>query len=98
MEKGTIRQQIFLLLQQEEAGARDISQVLGLPEKEVFSHLEHIAKTALRLGYHLKTAKEASCLACGYVFRDRRRFTTPGRCPNCRFTHISEPLYRLKPV
>ena len=98
MEKLTIRQQIFVLLQQEKAGSRDISQALGLPEKEVFYHLEHIARTALRLGYHLRTEQEAVCLTCGYIFKARRRFTPPGRCPHCRATHISEPLYHLTPV
>ena len=78
-------------------GARDISQALGLQEKEVFNHLEHYVKSALRLGYHLEAEPAAVCLACGYIFKKRQRFSPPGRCPNCRATHISEPLYHLVP-
>ena len=97
MEKLTIRQQIVFLLQRETLGVRDISQALGLPEKEIFNHLEHIARSARRLGYHLESKPAAVCLACGYTFRKRRRFSPPTRCPDCRGTHISEPLYHLIP-
>ena len=98
MEKHTTRQQMFILLQQERLGARDISQALGLMEKEVYNHLEHIAKTARSQGYRLETDPEAACLACGFVFKERQRFTPPGRCPKCRATHLSEPLFHLVPA
>ena len=97
MEKLTIRKQIFFLLQREPLGARDISQVLGLPEKAVFNHLEHLAISTRRQGYRLEIEPPAVCLACGYIFRKRQRFSPPGRCPDCRATHISEPLYHLVP-
>jgi transcriptional regulator len=97
MEKHTTRQQMFILLQQERLGARDISQALGLPEKEVYSHLEHIARTARHQGYRLEIEPGAVCLACGFLFRQRQRFSPPGRCPRCRATHLSEPLFLLVP-
>jgi transcriptional regulator len=95
METRTIRQQIFILLQQERLGAKEISQALGLPEKEVYKHLEHIARTARRQGYRLEIEPEAACLACGFTFKARQRLTPPGRCPCCRATHLSEPLFHL---
>ena len=98
METLTTRQQMIILLQQERLGARDISQTLGLPEKEVYKHLEHIASTARRLGYRLETEPKAACLACGFIFKERQRLTPPGRCPKCRATHLSEPLFYLVPA
>jgi len=95
METLTNRQQIVLLLQRENLGAKDLSQAIGLPEKEIYEHLEHIAKTSRRQGLRLKLAPGPVCLACGYDFKKRRRLTPPGRCPKCRATHISEALYRL---
>jgi hypothetical protein len=98
METLTTRRRIILLLQQESLGARDISQALGLPEKEVYRHLEHIARMARRLGYRLETEPKAACLACGFLFKERQRLTPPGRCPRCRATHLSEPLFHLVPA
>ncbi len=86
------------MLVRESLGARDLSQMLGLPEKEVYAHLEHIAKTARHQDLRLVIDPEPVCLACGYVFKNRKRLTPPGRCPVCRATHISEPLYCLKPL
>jgi transcriptional regulator len=97
METLTTRRQIILLLQQERLGARELSQALGLPEKEVYRHLEHIARTARRLGYLLETEPKAACLACGFIFKERQRLTPPGRCPRCRATHLSEPFFHLEP-
>lgn len=98
METLTTRRQIILLLQQERLGARELSQAVGLPEKEVYGHLEHIARTACRLGYRLETEPKAACLACGFIFKERQRLTPPGRCPKCRATHLSEPLFHLVPT
>ncbi len=98
MDTLTNRQQIILLLQKENLGARELSQAIGLPEKEIYNHLEHIGKTVRRQGLHLKSAPGPVCLACGYDFKKRQRLTPPGRCPRCRATHISEALFCLVPV
>jgi predicted Zn-ribbon and HTH transcriptional regulator len=37
----------------------------------------------------------AECLACGFIFRDRKRFTRPGTCPQCRATRIDPPAFRI---
>ncbi|MBW2092170.1 MAG: ArsR family transcriptional regulator [Deltaproteobacteria bacterium] len=39
----SIRQQIINLLSHDEMSARDLSQMLGIKEKEVYEHLSHIA-------------------------------------------------------
>jgi len=91
---ATLRQRIVQLLQDQAMTALDISQEVRIPEKEVQGHLAHIAKSILARGYRLRTTPSV-CLACGYTFEQRRRFTRPGRCPNCRATRISRPLFSI---
>ena len=67
------------------AGGRrpELSQALGVTEKEVYAHLGHIQRSAVAAGAEF-VVTPSECLACGYVFADRRRLTRPGRCPRCR--------------
>ncbi|MBW1710551.1 MAG: ArsR family transcriptional regulator [Deltaproteobacteria bacterium] len=90
-----IRQQIVNLLSQKEMSVRDISQSLGIKEKDVYEHLSHIARSVSTRQKKL-IVRPAECLLCGYVFKNRKRFTPPGRCPRCKKTHLSRPIYRVK--
>ena len=85
----TIRQQIMVLLAEGPYRAKEISQALGIPEKEVADHLHHIGRT---LGHRRGELgiEPATCLSCGYVFRKRRRLKKPGRCPKCKEEQIRE--------
>lgn len=74
--------------------ARDLSVAASIPEKDVSEHLEHLARSLLREGYRL-TVEAATCLACGYVFRDRQRLSVPSACPECRSERISPPGFRV---
>src|SRR6185295_10037925 len=73
--------------------ARDISSRAGVREKDVATHLEHLERSLKQKGERL-VVKPAECLACGFVFRDRHRFTTPGSCPKCRSERIESPTFR----
>ena len=88
----TIRQQIIELLAHNEMDARDLSQAVGIKEKEVYEHLTHISRSLTARGSKL-AMRPSECLKCGYVFKDRKRFTRPGRCPRCRETHLTSPFY-----
>ncbi|MBW1840668.1 MAG: ArsR family transcriptional regulator [Deltaproteobacteria bacterium] len=90
----TIRQQIINLLREEDMTARDLSRALRIREKEVYEHLPHAERSVKNSNKRL-TIDPAECLACGYVFKDRRRFTTPGRCPRCKGERIEHPMYRI---
>jgi hypothetical protein len=90
----TIRQKIFLLLDEKEMTAREISQAIGIREKEVYEHLPHIALSAIAQKRKL-VVLTFSCMSCGYVFEQRKRFTRPSRCPRCKKTHLETPAYRL---
>ncbi len=95
MDKKTIRQQIRELLTLSQMDARAISQEVHICEKEVYEHLMHINRSLAAT--HKKIDMEpAACLNCGYVFRDRRRYSPPGHCPRCKQTHIQSPLYFIR--
>ncbi|MFZ7113332.1 MAG: transcriptional regulator [Desulfatiglandales bacterium] len=82
------------LLSQKEMTGRELSQVLGIREKLVYEHLSHIARSVGPRQKRL-VVLPFRCLACGYVFKDRSRFTPPGRCPRCKKGHVERPLYRV---
>ena len=88
----TIRQTIIDLLHKETLGARDLSRILGIKEKEVYEHLAHISRSMMVKNKKLKILP-AKCLLCGYTFKERKRYTRPGRCPMCKKSHIEAPMY-----
>ena len=90
----TTRQQMIALLSENDMSARELSQAMGIREKEVYEHLPHIARSVAAQRKKV-IIRPSSCLACGYVFKDRSRFTSPSRCPRCRRTHLQEPMYRV---
>jgi predicted Zn-ribbon and HTH transcriptional regulator len=92
--EGTHRQQIIDLLGRKAMTALDISQAVGVSEKDVYRHLAHIQKTVA--GQKRKLAvTPCTCKACGFTFTDRRRLAKPGRCPRCRESRIDHPVFRI---
>jgi len=85
----TVRKKIIDLLSAGEHSAGDISRAVGIPEKEVYGHLEHIRKT-LKGTFKIIPAR---CLSCGFVFVKRGSVRSPGRCPVCKSEHIRDPSY-----
>jgi transcriptional regulator len=91
----TLRQRMTDLLQSQEADALELSQALGITEKEVYAHLGQIRRSAAAAAAELVVTPSA-CLACGFVFAERGRLTRPGRCPRCRHTRVSRPAFRIR--
>jgi transcriptional regulator len=83
------------LLREQEADALELSQALGVAEKEVYAHLSHIQRSVAAVGAEW-VVTPSECLACGYVFADRRRLTRPSRCPRCRHARVSRPAFRIR--
>ena len=90
----TIREAIRRVLADGFATAREVSGRVGISEKDVAGHLEHLARSLKSAGERLEI-DPAKCLACGFVFRDRSRLTTPSRCPRCRDEGIAPARYRV---
>ena len=82
------------MLEEDARDARELSQLLGIKEKEVYEHLAHIARSVKAHSQKL-TVRPFSCLACGFVFEQRRRFTRPGRCPKCKDSRVEYPMYKI---
>ena len=72
----TIRQQLIEILSEGEFTAIDLSQDVGIGEKEVYEHLPHIALSVASQGKKLVIAS-SRCLKCGYVLKGGR--VLPGR-------------------
>jgi predicted Zn-ribbon and HTH transcriptional regulator len=94
--RETVRQSILHALEQEELTAADIAQRLGLREREVVGHLEHLVRSLLHVGQCL-TVAPAECRSCGFVFRKRERLGRPSACPQCRSERIEPPRFRVVP-
>ncbi|MEW5774665.1 MAG: transcriptional regulator [Thermodesulfobacteriota bacterium] len=77
-----------------ELSAREISQRIGLSERQVYDALEHLARSARGRRERLRVTP-AACMDCGFTFAKRERLTKPSRCPTCRSTHIEPPRFRL---
>ncbi len=92
---NTIRKQIIDLLTEMEMTAIELSQELGISEKEVYTHLPHVAHTAKAIGKTLIIIP-SRCETCGYEFSGRKRFTKPGKCPTCRSTHVQKPQFKVE--
>ena len=93
--RDTARRAIIAALEEGDRSARDLSSEIGIPEKEVYSHLEHIRKTMSATRRHLAVTP-AECKKCGFVFSKRERLTKPGKCPVCRGESIHEPLFSIE--
>jgi len=83
------------LLCEQEMSARDLSQAMGIREKEVYTHLSHMERSVAARKKKLMILP-SRCTNCGFVFKDRKRFTRPGRCPHCKSEQIQNPTYKIK--
>lgn len=91
----TVRDALCEALQSETLSAREISAAVGISERDVAGHLEHLRRSVRRQGRHLQVIP-ASCHHCGFEFSKRTRLDRPGRCPRCRGESLSEPRFHLE--
>lgn len=91
--EDTVRRMMREFLKGGPKTVREISQELGIPEKEALDHLAHLMKGDKEGRLRIEPAK---CHTCGYVFTKRERPGKPGRCPVCKGERISQPLYLIQ--
>jgi hypothetical protein len=75
--------------------ARELSARVGVPEKQVAGHLEHLGRSLKAAGERRLQVEPARCLDCGFVFRKRDRLSRPSRCPVCRSEHLDAPRFAI---
>ena len=90
----TIRQKIVDLLTEREMDARDLAQELEIDEKEIYAHLNHVARS-LNAAKKKLIVQPSECLLCGFVFEQRTRLSRPGRCPQCKRSRLTRPIFRV---
>ena len=94
--KLTPRQRIKEILKERVLSARELAQLVGIPERQVEDHLTHIVKTVSRDQTKQFLMNPSQCPDCGFVFRDRKRLTSPSRCPLCHSEGILPPRFGIK--
>jgi len=67
---------------------------VGVPEKQVAGHLEHLGRSLKAAGERLRV-EPAQCLECRFVFRKRARLSRPSRCPVCRSERLDAPRFAI---
>jgi len=92
---ATLRQAIELVLREKPHTARDLSKAVGIPERDVPHHLEHLARSLQHRDGELRV-EPSRCLACEFRFEDRRRKSRPGRCPRCHGRRLTLPRFWIE--
>ena len=91
----TPRQRIIEVITGTRLSSYQLAQMLGIPERQVEEHLTHVVKTIARDKTRKFILDPPRCQDCDFVFRDRRRLTSPSRCPHCRSEAIAVPRYGI---
>jgi predicted Zn-ribbon and HTH transcriptional regulator len=93
--RTTIRSALREALTAGPLGAHELSARVGISEKDVAGHLEHLARS-LRQGGERLVVDPARCLGCGFVFRQRTRLSKPSRCPVCKSQHLGLARFSVR--
>jgi len=93
--RETARRALRAALGSEPQSAKELSALLGIAEKEVLEHLEHLERSLKSEGHELAVLP-ARCLACGFSFRTRDRLKRPSRCPECKSERIEAARFSLE--
>jgi hypothetical protein len=95
LREDTLRQSMSDLLRQQPLNAREISEQVGVAEREVYAHLEHL-RQSLHRGEMTLHVLPAECRGCGFIFSKRERLKRPSRCPLCHSQSISQPRFSIE--
>jgi hypothetical protein len=94
-ERGTtVRDELARVLRQGWTSALELSSLVGITEKAVPDHLEHLRRSIDAAGGRFEI-QPARCPGCAFIFRDRDRLTRPSKCPQCRAQRVQAPRFRI---
>lgn len=102
MTYQTVREKIIELLINTETPltAEEIISALGLKitSKDVYEHLEHVAKSVRRAyrNTYVLVMVPPTCRSCGYVFKDLEKPRKPSKCPKCKSERITPPAFKIE--
>jgi predicted Zn-ribbon and HTH transcriptional regulator len=89
---ATVRSALREVLREGPLTARELSARVGISEKDVSGHLQHLARSLRHDGDRLRV-EPAQCLVCAFVFKARTRLTKPSKCPACRSERVDPPRF-----
>lgn len=92
----TVRQQLMHLLTGTRHSSRDLAALIGAPERQIEEHLSHVVRSLAKDKTRRFLLEPSRCHDCGFVFRERARLTTPGRCPACHSEAIAPPRFGIE--
>lgn len=90
----TLRSAVIQALRERTLSARELSAQVGVPEREIAAHLEHIERS-LRHTQESLVVLPPRCLKCGFVFEARERRSKPSRCPKCKSERIEPARFSV---
>ena len=91
----TVRQDLAEALRAGPATARDLSKAVGVSEREILSHLPHVARSLRARGQRLHI-EPAKCLECGFEYSRREKPARPSQCARCRGTRLTLPRFAIE--
>ncbi len=91
----TTRAKLADALREGPASARDLSQMVGISERDVRSHLDHVRRSVERGGERF-IVEPAHCKKCGFSFESRKKVGIPSRCPKCKAERIEPPQFSIR--
>jgi len=92
--KQTIRQEIIDALENNPLTVREISQLIGIMEKDVYHHLSFIERSIKHQNKKIDIEPHY-CMNCGFQFKSRKTFKKPGKCPECRNGRIAPAVFQI---
>jgi predicted Zn-ribbon and HTH transcriptional regulator len=90
----TIRASLERILRRQPMDTLELAREIGVREAELPEHLEHLERSLRSRGERL-SLEAPVCLECDFEFGERRRYTKPGRCPECRRRRITRPVFSI---
>lgn len=92
---ATVRQEMIDAMTEGPHTLRDLSQTVGIMEKEVAEHLPFIEKSLKRKGKTIRF-QPYQCMNCGFVFENRKKYSKPGKCPSCKKERIEQACFWIE--
>jgi len=93
MADKTLRQSLVEFLSAREMSISQLARTLEVKFSEIDLALQHVEKSIKPKKIKITPAR---CKECGFVFRERKKFTPPSRCPKCRSEWIAEASYCIR--
>jgi predicted Zn-ribbon and HTH transcriptional regulator len=94
--QATVRAALREALRAGPLTAHELSARVGVPERQVAEHLEHLGRSLRAAGPERLRVEPARCMACGFAFKKRDRLSRPSRCPVCRSQRLDPPRFAIE--